>query len=287
MTLRQTRSDISKVFAFTAAVALSASISAEARADEKAQCAEAGNAAGPLRTSGKLKEARDDLIRCSQASCPKVIRDSCASDLNDVNAELPTIVIRATDSAGKDLSQVKVLAGGNPLVDSLDGNAVSFNPGPVKLSFSAGGYKPLDLDVVIARGEKSRVVKVVLEGIHEAPQKPETPRTHPPASGGGPGAGPWVFLGIGAAGLITFAALEGVAQSEYSKLKSGCGATHSCKDSDVAPTRAKFIGAGVALGIGSAATAASVIWFVVGATTRNSKVALGVGPTTVGVRASF
>jgi hypothetical protein len=284
MTLLRVRSHNSKVFAFAAALLLSAATPAVAHADEKSECAEAGNAAGPLRTAGKVKEAREDLIRCSQASCPKVIRDNCASDLNDVNAELPTIVLRAIDNKGNDIARVKVVAGGNPVVDSLDGNAIPFDPGQVKLSFSADGYRPRDMDVVIARGEKARVIKVVLESIDNPDRPPPAP---PPPSSGGVGAGPWVFLGVGAAGLITFAALEGVAQSEYSKLKSGCGATHSCTDSDVAPTRAKFIGAGVALGIGSAATAASIIWFAVGAATHHSSVAIGVGPTSVGVRASF
>jgi len=275
-------------FAIGLAILIAMLVPELARADEKAECAQAGNDAGPLRSSGKLKDARDRLIRCSQATCPAVIRDNCASDLKDLAAELPSIVLRATDASGKDLVHVHVDARGAPMTDTLDGSAIVVDPGPLKLSFSAEGYKPQDLEVVIARGEKDRIVKVALEDVHGKPSDapPLSNGPAPSASSSSAGAGPWVLLSIGGAGLIAFAALEGVAQMDYSKLKAGCGAMHSCKEADVAPTRAKFIGAGVALGVGGAFTAAAVTWWIVHAAT-GPKVAIGVGPASAKLRVSF
>ncbi len=194
------------------------------------------------------------------------------------------VVLRVSDATGKDLSHVKVEGRGSVITETIDGNAIPIDPGPLKLTFTADGYKPADLDVVIARGEKARVVKVVLEDVNA---KPAPVRVNPtPSTSAGPG--PWIFLAVGGAGLITFAALEGVAQSEYSTLQSGCGATHSCKDADIAPAKTKFIGAGVALGIGSAATAIAVTWFIVHAATSHAPaVAIGVSPSAASLRLTY
>src|SRR4051794_15860289 len=92
-----------------------------ARADEKAACVAAVEEADTLRTKGSLKAAREDFIRCAQTSCPKVVRDDCATGLREVEAELPSVVIRATDGAGNDLADVRVEARGATLSEHLDG----------------------------------------------------------------------------------------------------------------------------------------------------------------------
>src|ERR1700733_3505540 len=99
----------------TAAVALLAILSAPAAeaqckdpAAMKLACVQASDKAQQLRVAGKLVAARSALTQCVADACPNVVREACSQWLGEVNASLPSIVIGAKDSEGKDLLDLKV-----------------------------------------------------------------------------------------------------------------------------------------------------------------------------------
>jgi hypothetical protein len=285
--------DLARSLATVALAVAATALTAPARADEKTVCSAAAGDAQSRRAEGKLRKAREHLVRCAQQSCPKVVRNDCTAWLAEVESELPSIVVRASDGKGIDLVDVQVELDRAPLVSRLDGNAVTLDPGAITLRFSAPGFTPKEMKIVVARGEKTRIVNVTLDRIGQAPA-PEGARAAPGSSSGS-SAVPWILLGVGGASLAAFGVLEGVAHSEYSDLEDGCGRTRSCTDGDMSPVRSKFVAAGVTLGVGLAAAGAAATWWIVSAATGPSStgsrarpsVSFGVGPSGALVRGRF
>ncbi|WP_437960195.1 hypothetical protein WME76_11525 [Sorangium sp. So ce119] len=261
-----------------------------AHALDKAQCAAAAEEAQALRDASKLGLAREKLLTCAQQGCPAVVRDDCARWLGEVDARRPSLVFGARDPRGGDLTDVRVSAGGRPLVERLDGSAVSVDPGKLDLRFESAGLPPVERTIVVLEGQKSRLVEVVM-GSAPPPAGPGAvppPGAAPRLAGAAPGdsgvsVAPWISLGVGAAGLAAFGVLQGLAQAEYADLEDGCGRTSSCTEDEVAPTRTKFAVSGVMLGVGGAALAlAAVLWLVdvpaEPAAAAGPRITAGVGP---------
>jgi hypothetical protein len=233
-------------------------VSTTARADEKQLCSAAAESAQTHRTEGKLMQAREELVRCAQQSCPKVVREPCAGWLDELDAELPSIVLRAVDEKGADLIDVRVEAGAQVLATRLDGKAITLDPAALTLKISATGFISKDVPLVVARGEQARVVQIVLSRVGGDTPAAE-PRSVP--------VGGWVLLGIGLGSLVAFGVLEGVAQAEYADLEDGCGVGFRCAEEATESTRDKFTAAAVTLGVGLAAAVAGGTWLIVDAAT--------------------
>lgn len=251
------------------AISLAAST---AHATDKEECAGAAEQDQRLRAEKKLRQSRDQLVKCGRDVCPSVIRNDCLKWLRDVDSALPSVIFRVRDDNDKDLIKVTVLVDGQVFASSLDGTSVSVDIGPHTFRYEADGMQPYEEQLLISQGEKDRALKVKLVPINKptaAPVMHDTPQPTTPASAatntGGSNTGAWVVGGIGVAGLLTFAVLEGIGQSGYSSLKSGCGATAAkCADSEISPVQTELVVALVALGVGVVGLGVSAILFATG-----------------------
>src|SRR5262245_61165144 len=77
-------------------------------ADDKAQCVAASEKAQQLRNAGKLSDARDQLVTCGRAECPKLIQQDCTQWMSEVLAILPSVVPGAKDKKGRDIVDARV-----------------------------------------------------------------------------------------------------------------------------------------------------------------------------------
>ena len=240
---------------------------AVARADQVDVCVDAADHAQQLRDQGKLIEAREQIVACSAASCPSAVVKQCARWLQEVDAEVPTLSLRARDATGADVADVTVLVDGSPRIDSLDGRPMPIDPGPHKLTFRRAGIE-IEQSVVVRTGEKNRLVDVQLGKPETAPPPPPPRIVAPPSRVPAPQVHhgfrfPWttgVFLGVGIAGFVTTAVLVAVASSDASSLRTTCAP--SCAGSDVDAVRTKIVAANVTFGVGIAATALSAILII-------------------------
>ncbi|HEX3598248.1 MAG TPA: hypothetical protein VHU80_24240 [Polyangiaceae bacterium] len=244
---------------------------ASAEDSKKAQCASAYEKSQELRAAGSLKAAHDMLVVCAQDFCPAFVQSDCAQWLTEVSRDLPTIVIVAKDKAGEDTAAVAVTMDGNELMKQLDGKAVSVDPGPHSFKFELEGADAVEQQIVIRQGQKDRVVAVSF-----APASSESPGESPYAGGAKPGdmadtgdvkkgPGPlrpyaYVAGGVGAASLITFAVLGGVAKGQESDLR-GSGCAPNCSRSTTDSIKTKYIVADVFLGVGIAGIGTGVALF--------------------------
>ena len=165
---------------FTCAVAAATSLlPAAAFADEKAACLDAVAKGQTLRDEHKLIAAREQFRICARSQCPGVVQGDCASFLDAVERNLPSVVFTAKDGAGADLADVKVSADGQPLVTRLDGAAVAIDPGPHTFVFtSTGGGGTSKVSATVLEGAKNQIVSVTI-GV-----PPGAPAAAKSASGG-------------------------------------------------------------------------------------------------------
>jgi hypothetical protein len=234
---------IRTIFGIALAVATFTSANvAHASDPTTADCVAANEASITLRSQHKLRETREQLLVCAAPSCPEDIRVECGRRVELVNRAMPTIVFEAKDASGTDIAVVKVDIDGKPLLERLDGIAISLDPGEHRFTFTVVGQTPVEQTFVIREGEKDRRERVTFGGVR--PAAPGTapaslaepaPVTSPPRSSGD-GAdgstqriGGLVVGGVGIVGLGLGAVFGLKASSTWSNAQAKCSAT-SCPD---------------------------------------------------------
>jgi hypothetical protein len=184
-------------------------------------CATASDNAQPLRRAGKLRAASEQLRVCVNKSCPTIVRDDCASQLNDLEKAMPTVVFAATDAQGRDLSAVTVRMGDELLVDHLDGTPIDVDPGDHVFRFDTAGSPSVFKKLILHENDKERRVAVAFA----APPKSspsEVPGEHAEAATTAPTWPAYVVLGVGAAGLAAGVVFTVSAASQNSTLAGEC-----------------------------------------------------------------
>lgn len=216
---------------------------------EKLRCVEAYEQSQRDRREGHLLATRTRLMSCTRPECPAVIRQDCTTWLGEVEQAIPSIVVRASDENGEDIVDARVLIDGREVATTLDGKGYPLDPGPHRIQVEAEGYPPFDRTVVIAEGQKLRVVEAPLGGDvpREDPAPVETRRASPV---------PAVVLGgvgvVGFAGLTYFGVRARAAERDLDACRPNC--TVDAVDA----TRQKYVLANVGLGVGVLGTSSAL-----------------------------
>ncbi len=259
-------------------------VPAVAHADN-AECFDASEKAQKLKSEKKFTQARSAFITCAREVCPQAVRVECAKWLSEVESGLATVVVRARDSGGHDVIDVKVYVDGELFLPKLAGAATAVDPGQHKFKYEFPNGKVVEDDVLIAEGEKDRVLRVeIKDGEGGGGSGGGGGGSGGAGSGGGSGGGgeshgpgplPWIIGGVGIASLIGFAIIEAPIQSQASSLQDGCGKTKSCSQSQVDSVTSLYAPAGIMLGVGIVGVAVGLVWLIVSATTGHKTASTG------------
>jgi hypothetical protein len=153
-----------------AALAVAAGLGAgSARANEKQECADAYEKAQELRMAHDLVGARARLLVCARPTCPKAAYDDCTRWLGEVEASLPTAVVRVRGTHGEALADVRVLLDGQPSEPAARGEEIPLNPGSHTVRVEAAGHAPAESTFELVAVEKGHLVSFALA---EAPAEP-------------------------------------------------------------------------------------------------------------------
>lgn len=261
---------------FFAAVAANSGLShaqeepAAPEASAAASCAEAYEKAQTDRLAGEYLAALEAARSCSQLECNAAIIRECMKLYESLDAEVPTLVLAAKGADGSELTNVRVTADGQPLLDSLDGKPVSLNPRAYVFRFEAEGLPPVEVQQTARVGEKHRIVEVVLATPEQlaaaaaatsattSPQAPPRPvivrrkRPVPLAT--------YLLGGTGVVALGAFGYLRVSGIADYNEMNADCSPT--CSPDDVDPIRSKFRLSFVALGVGAAALSGAAALYI-------------------------
>ena len=215
-------------------------------ADVTGECVDAFGQAQTLRDDGKLVEARKALESCARAECPDVVTSKCMPWLEQVNADLPSIVVVAKDAQGNDVVDVRVLLGETVLTESLDGRPLDLDPGAHTLRFEHGDAPAVEQQIVARQGEKLRSIEVRFAGPDAPAPGPDPSATTPPPTTPSPGApaasadegssggvSPLVYIGfpLAGAGLVVGSIAGIAAMGAASDLKDKC--TTMCEQAEI------------------------------------------------------
>jgi hypothetical protein len=162
-----------------------------------------------------------------------------------VARELPTVSVRARDAEGRDVTGLRVLVDGAPVLGYEEGRPFELDPGPHTLRFEARGHV-VSLEVVAREGEKGRVLSVTflaLPSPKSAPHAVERPSRPVPRS-------VWALGGIGVLALGSFATLDAIGWAEHNTLRGTCAPFST--DTQARPIRIEYA-------IGDVSVAVSVL----------------------------
>lgn len=258
-------------FATTSAFALAMIAAARpASADERAQCVAASEKAQQLKNAGKLSEAREQLVICGRAECPKLVQQDCTQWMSDLLGVLPSVVPGAKDRRGRDIVDVKVTVDGKVVTETLDGKPILVDPGVHNFHFETKGAPAIDEKIVVRQGEKNRIVTVTF-ALGEDPDAAKKPgridvgrdsdrRDHDTGGSSLPIAA-FVVGGLGLAALGTALYINLDANADARKLRDECAP--KCNPSDVDDVEQRRIIAGVTAAAGGALLIAGVVLFFV------------------------
>jgi hypothetical protein len=275
-----------------------------------AECLSANESSLGLRSQHKLRDARAKLLICSAPSCPADVRDECIRGVNEINAAVPTIVFEARDPTGADLGAVKVRMDGELLVESLEGTALSIDPGTHTFSFETSGQPKVEKQFLIREGEKDRRERIMfgapavavapVAGAEATPPgttlavSPSTTTTEPPSHGlGAQRIGALIAGGVGVVGIGIGIGYALDSRSKHDSATQVCPDPQCPAGSNGVDLWNQAISAGnvstVAFIVGAAGLAgAATLWFT--ATPESSggtSTQVGFGPRTLQVRGSW
>ncbi len=204
-------------------------------AADKQECLKSHEDAQRLRSEGKLRAAREKLLVCAADACPALVKVDCTKWLPEVDGALPSVIVRAKDAEGLDVVDATVEIDGRVVATLLDGKPIVVDPGAHALKVSHG-EKVLERAVVVASGEKNRVVALTF------------PRDVAPAPAPPPSPLPWILAGVGVVGVAGFAVLGLSARSRLDELRDTCAP--SCDPGEKRSIQTQLVLADVSLAIG-------------------------------------
>ncbi len=220
-------------------------------------CEDTYVAAQRHRRDGELLAARRALVRCAQRDCPSTAQTDCAQWMREVEAALPTIVVRVQDPDGRDVQGAQLYIDGTQVGTSTEGRALELDPGAHELRVERPSYRTHSERITILHGEKDRRIELVL--VPELPPQALLPA--PEAAPAGPPI--WIYL-AGSAGLVgmgSFAYFGVTSTRDFDRAQAEC-APH-CTDDDTDRIRRKQIIADVSLGVGVAGLVSAVVGVLV------------------------
>ena len=243
--------------------AFSLAFARPARAEDTVRtCIAASTDGQTQRNAGKLLAARASMLSCARDVCPAVVRSHCARWLTELEAQIPTVVVRAQKPDGEDALAARVAIDGRPVI--LDGKPVPLDPGAHVVTMDAVGSPHIEQRVLIVEGESSRLITLrepaiarssdaragVTPIVEGRPDEAPAARSVP--------AGAWVLGGIGVAALAGSGVFALLAHHDLANLDSTC--SPHCTQAQTNPGRTNATITYVLLASGGVAVTAAVVW---------------------------
>lgn len=194
-------------------------------------CARWHETAQVERLDGRLLEAREALLSCASEECPSFVRVDCVEWLDEVRAQIPTVIFEATSDDGL-VTDVAVSVGDDVLTTKLDGQPIEVAVGLSVFTFTRVNGERKTLRVLLRPGETNRIVSVDFR----RPEKAPAPPTQSTAESAPPPVvekrpvplSVWIFGGTAVLATVTGGALGTIAKVEESNASGSC-APH-CSD---------------------------------------------------------
>lgn len=251
--------------------------------------------------AGDFRRARELLLACVDSSCPGDVRPVCSKQLQALNASMPSLVFRAHDGKGNDLTNVVVRINNEVLTSRLDGMALPVDPGSHDFTFERSGFRPVTRRLVVERGTQFIPIEVeIAEPLVGAsvvdPDAGDSPPVSDRALLG------WSLAGVGLAAAGGFALLGAAGRQHDDVLRDTChpetslpGGTAAvpCSEEAVASMSTRYTLANVAAGLAAVSAGVGLVLLLTGGDSTEAsgaatlEAAVGPGGGKLSLRARF
>ena len=260
------------------------------RVKEQRSCVGAYEREQELERSAQLRLAREVVLTCARSACGSFLQRQCSTKYNQLESEIPTVILLARDGDAESLIDVQVTVDGELLTSKLDGRPLPVDPGLHDFSFKIDNGAAVVQRALILQGQHDRAIAVSLRAPDKRSQRATDPRTTPAppqpdtktsklasdaspeiakttsdtkvledGSSGHSHVAPYVAGGLGLAGVGAFAILFSWAMSDNEKLLR---CSPDCAQASVDRVRNLYVAADVSLGAGIIGLGASTWMFL-------------------------
>jgi hypothetical protein len=285
---------------------------------QKAACIADAERGQDLRDVESFREAHDAFARCASPKCPALIRQDCSDWLRAVDGKSPTVAVSVRSSDGEAIAEAQATVDGTVVRDLHA--LLMLDPGTHAIQIDAPGYAPFMREVVLRSGEQNSPFVAVLAPVHASRTKTSAVnpgcgisarsvsvasseraksaatasfattdavgRAIDRASDPSRRAMVWASVGVAALAFTSEAYFGILASNQRSSDLSKGGCAPYCSPSETQSIQTKFIVADASLGVGLAATAAS-LWFALAPVAeRHKETSFSVEPSRGGAVAS-
>lgn len=221
---------------------------AHADPDRKA-CLAAVDEGQKNRDEGKLAQAKKQFLTCSAKTCGAAVSKQCEQWYEEVDKDVPSVLFRAKDGAGKEIVDVKVLVDGAKVSDSISAQPLTLDPKEHTIRFEKADGTGVEDKFVLRVGEKNRMIELAFPApAVAAPPPPVTPAPPPESKFHVPLLG-YVGGGVFVAGAATTVIFAVMAHSKESDLRSSCAPNCSNDDRDGIKTKLAIANVGMFVGL--------------------------------------
>lgn len=271
----------------------------------KAACIQASELGQDARDQGKPLAARQQFLACAITTCPEVVRRQCQRWLTEVEARIPTLLLRVRDPRGQDVVDAQVTVDGRPVPEALSGRAVAVDPGLHVFRLVRPSGEGITVHVLAREGEKDRLVDAVFPdpvlapephqvgalsaplpppaGAESPSQSPQPAPAVPPLTSTGASPFPWLPAGLTAAAVAGGAGFVGfglTARADVERLRTTCAP--ACSAAELSTVKTHEAIANVSLGVAGVAGGLAV-WRWLAHAPDAGRVELGAAPFAGGV----
>jgi hypothetical protein len=215
------------------------------------------------------------------------VRLDCTRWQTELASAIPTVIVEASDEAGRDVTPLRVFVDGEALAGYVDGRPFEVDPGPHDLRVEAKD-RVSQQSVVAREGEKDRVIPFTLP-VPASPLRPAPVTPAPPDAPTRPiPSAAWVLGGVALVGAGAFAAFGYIGLHKHDELRSSCAP--SCSDAQVAPVRTDYLIGDISLGVSVLCLGAATWLFITRPTVnvpRTAGVVAWIGPLGGGMQGTF
>ncbi len=186
-------------------------------ADDKTDCLTAADKGQRARKDRLFTEARTQFLTCARPICPQIVRQDCMTWQGELTKILPSITLAIRDAEDHDVIEAKIFLDAKPFADKVDGKAVFLDPGEHVFRIEAEGFEPSEIRVIAREGEQNRAVDIKIQKKSVTPPPPDVKPDPPvaPTTGGGHTVGPWIVVGVGAAGVVAGSVMYVLGSSSF------------------------------------------------------------------------
>lgn len=190
----------------------------------KASCAQAYESAQESRASGQLQQTRERLSFCARSECPSFVQKDCARWLEEVDRELPSIVLYPVGITPEAAAKATVRLDGKEVAGALAGGPIVLDPGRHELIVERPGEAPVTRMIMAQQGVQNRSIRIELGAADTASGAAVAELPPDASSSSASPLRPYAYAawGVGVVGLGVFAVMGTIGRADERALKDEC-----------------------------------------------------------------